>query len=272
MGVWNGYGYDSINTAHIQWAVDNVSALMVLWGQHPAVYALEPVNEPWWSSDIPTLKQFYRDCREIVRTANPDLVFVFHDSFITDSNTWNDLFTDDDMENVVMDTHAYMAWWERKDDIGRYCDDYGGVISNLANFKYPVWVGEWALATDVCAFWLGGFNDSNTDYQFTCDWIDCPYSYLPSPHNVDFDRTAAMLGPYGESNRSTVQYGKCANDSAFFSDASVKILGDCTSYIFDQYAAGKFFWTARNEIEAKWDYVRAYDKGWLNTNASNFLN
>jgi len=22
-------------------------------------------------------------------------------------------------------------------------------------------------------------------------------------------------------------------------------------------------WTAHNEIEEKWDYIRAYDKGWL---------
>ncbi len=26
----------------------------------------------------------------------------------------------------------------------------------------PVWMGEWALATDSCAHWLGGFNDGNT--------------------------------------------------------------------------------------------------------------
>ena len=75
------------------------------------------------------------------------------------------------------------------------------------NIKYEVWVGEWSLATDVCAMWLGGFNDSNTEYQFDCEWVDCPYSYLPAPHNVDFDRTAATLGPYGESDRATIHYG-----------------------------------------------------------------
>jgi hypothetical protein len=37
--------------------------------------------------------------------------------------------------------------------------------------KYPVWVGEWSLATDNAAMWLGGFNDQGDshggkDYQF----------------------------------------------------------------------------------------------------------
>jgi hypothetical protein len=64
--------------------------------------------------------------------------------------------------------------------------------------KYPVWVGEWSLATDVCAQWLGGFNDSNTAYQRTCAKVECPYSYMPQPYAADFDRAAASLGPYGE--------------------------------------------------------------------------
>ena len=34
--------------------------------------------------------------------------------------------------------------------------------------KYDVWVGEWSLATDVCALWLGGFNDANTDASREC--------------------------------------------------------------------------------------------------------
>jgi hypothetical protein len=33
----------------------------------------------------------------------------------------------------------------------------------MDEFKMEVWIGEWSLATDVCAMWLGGFNDGNTD-------------------------------------------------------------------------------------------------------------
>jgi hypothetical protein len=194
---------------------------MKRWGHHPAMYALEPVNEPWWNSNYDVLKDYYRQVRNEMRKINPDVLFVFHDGFNPWAGMWNDLFADDDIKNVVMDNHSYMAWWERKDDIGKYCDDYGGTIRNMNDIKYPVWVGEWSLATDVCAFWLGGFNDSNTSYQFDCNWVDCPYSYLPAEHAVDFDRTAATLGPYGESDRATVKYGQCATDSTFFPDDQV---------------------------------------------------
>lgn len=211
---------------------------MQRWGHHPAVHALEPVNEPWWNSNYDVLKAFYRRVRNEMRVINPDVLFVFHDGFSPWASTWNDLFPDNDMENVVMDNHSYMAWWERKNDIGQYCDGYGSGIHAMSDIKYPIWVGEWSLATDVCAFWLGGFNDSNTEYQFDCSWVDCPYSYLPAEHAVDFDRTAATLGPYGESDRATVRNGKCATDSTFFPDDQVQRLADCVLYIFDQEVEG----------------------------------
>ena len=157
MGHWNGEIYDSINQGNINWAVDNVKKLMQKWGHHSAMYALEPVNEPWWNSDLPTLKDFYRRCREAVRSVNKDVLFVFHDSFRPDATIWNDLFDDDDMENVVLDTHQYLAWYGAQDDIGDYCNAYGSLFAqaSIQDIKYPIWVGEWSLATDVCALWLG---------------------------------------------------------------------------------------------------------------------
>ena len=67
-----------------------------------------------------------------------------------------------------------------------------------------MWVGEWALATDTCAMWLGGFNDSNSDLVFDCARVECPYSYLSEAHAVDFDRKAHELGPFGSNHRSTI--------------------------------------------------------------------
>jgi hypothetical protein len=46
-----------------------------------------------------------------VREVNPDVVFVFHESFRKSASVWNDLFPDNDMKNVVLDTHPYMAFW-----------------------------------------------------------------------------------------------------------------------------------------------------------------
>jgi len=60
MGPWENNQYSYINLDHIDWAVDTIDGLLGEWGQHPAVYAIEPVNEPWWSSDLALLKGFYR--------------------------------------------------------------------------------------------------------------------------------------------------------------------------------------------------------------------
>jgi glucan 1,3-beta-glucosidase len=86
-GHWQGsynsltLTYDIINWSNIIWGIDNVRNLMLMWGNHPAVYALEPVNEPWWNSDLPTLKTFYRQVRNTIREVNPNVKFVFHDAF-----------------------------------------------------------------------------------------------------------------------------------------------------------------------------------------------
>jgi glucan 1,3-beta-glucosidase len=119
--------------------------------------------------------------------------------------------------------------------------------------------------------WLGGFNDSNTPDAFPCKKVDCPYSYLPEPYNVDFDRTNPQLGPFGESDRSTIRYGQCLTDSDHFGAADVKILGDCISYILNDTVEGQFLWNFRNELEPRWSYIEAYDNGWLNNYTQTFL-
>ena len=268
MGEWDleRGRYVSINYENIDFAVDTIQGLLDRWGNHPALYAIEPVNEPWWSSDLNTLKYFYRRVRTMMRNFNPDLVFVFHDAFHFDANTWNDLFDDDDHENVVMDTHQYFAWGGQHGDIGTYCDEYGGTMGHAFDIKYDVWVGEWSLATDVCALWLGGFNDANTDASRPCQWVDCPTTYL-TEHGTDFDRTAEVLGPYGSSglsrDHSVIRNGQCAIDSAFYADDQVMRLGQCVLDIFNWAVEGHFMWTVRNELEPRWEYTRSYDAGWI---------
>jgi len=152
------------------------------------------------------------------------------------------------------------------DTTQQFCDDYEKNSAVADEVKYEVWFGEWSLATDVCAHWLGGFNDANTDPQFTCKWVDCPYSYLPEEFAVDFDRTADILGPFGTANSSNVciQKGMCSSDSDFFDDEAVRTIAKCALASFDKHVQASFFWTAHNEIEAKWDYVKAWDNAWIN--------
>lgn len=239
------------------------------YGNHPALYAFEPLNEPWWGSDYDVLKSYYRQAREIIRNKNPDVVFTFHDGFSFSAALWNDLFADDDMENVVIDTHFYQAWWGRM-DLDGYCWGYYNLADEIAKMKYDVWVGEWALATDVCALWLGGFQDANTEAVFDCEYVECPAPYLPADTAVDFDRTAASLGPFGTAQtdplmaHAFIRNGQCARDSTFFNNDEMAMLGGCALRAFDDLVQGQFLWTFRNELEDKWNYVNAYDKGWLN--------
>jgi hypothetical protein len=101
------------------------------------------------------------------------------------------------MDKVAIDHHQYQGWAHNMFTADEFCDDYERNAATADSIKYEVWIGEWALATDVCAHWLGGFNDGNTDPQFKCKRVTCPKSYLPAENAVDFDRTTPMHGPYG---------------------------------------------------------------------------
>jgi hypothetical protein len=88
---------------------------------------------------------------------------------------------------------------------------------------------------------------------------------LPDEFAVDFDRTADMLGPYGEDpyKRSVVKKGKCSIDSAFFGESDVYKLGQSLIETFNNAIEGHFMWTFRNELEPRWNYITAYDNGWI---------
>jgi glucan 1,3-beta-glucosidase len=271
VGEWQGewdsdaQQYSYLSHDNMNWSLKQAEGFLKRWGQHTAFYAYEPVNEPWWNSDMDSLFQFYRDTRALVQQYAPQAIFCFHDAFTYDSGLWNTLFADDDMDKVVLDHHYYQAWNQGMYTTDEFCDDYENNAAYADTFKYPVWFGEWALATDVCAHWLGGFNDGNTDPQMQCEWVDCPVTYLPEDVAVDFNRTAYIIGPFGTGNPNNycIQNGKCSKDSTFFSDDDVNTLAKCAYKSFDQHLDAHIMWTAHNEIEEKWDYIRAYDKGWL---------
>ena len=47
----NCQDYKNPNMDNIEWAKDTVQGLLTKWGDHEALYAIEPVNEPWWCTD-----------------------------------------------------------------------------------------------------------------------------------------------------------------------------------------------------------------------------
>lgn len=214
--------------------------------------------------------KFYQDVRALIQEKAPEVTFVFHNAFDY-STSWNSMFADDDHDKVVMDHHFYQAWGADKGTAQAYCDDYNYGLSAANDIKYDVWIGEWSLAIDTCAMWLGGFNDNNSDLVNECEMVDCPFTYMPESTGTDFDRTVAELGPFGSNKRSIIKEGKCPKDSTAYDDADIKLIGQCAISAMDDMVQGNFLWTFRNELEDRWSYVHAYDKGWINPAAAEFL-
>lgn len=87
-----------------------------------------------------------------------------------------------------------------------------------------------------------------------------------SKHGVDIpDRTADFLGPYGFSPKefNAVQKGKCSTDSSVLSQDDIKTLATCALTSWNKHLKAHFLWTAHNEINDRWDFIKAYDHGWL---------
>jgi len=166
-GDWNGSEYLNYNYAHFKWSMDQMEAMLARWGAHSAVIGFEPINEPGGSTPLDYLKDYYRRVRKLVERYAPQAYFVFHDSFRFSWDTWKDLFPANDWKMVAVDHHGYLAWGNY-DSIDEACDDFTNGAKEGKNFRdagCEVWWGEWALATDNCAHWLGGFNDANPNPQ-----------------------------------------------------------------------------------------------------------
>jgi hypothetical protein len=50
-----------------------------------------------------------------------------------------------------MDHHEYMAWWQGLFNTTQFCKANDESNSFVDDVNYEVWIGEWSLATDVCA-------------------------------------------------------------------------------------------------------------------------
>lgn len=75
------YQEGPLNFEHLQFSLKNSEDLLIRYGNHSAFGGFEPVNEPWWNTPLPPLKEFYREVRKLVRRYAPQAYAIFHDSF-----------------------------------------------------------------------------------------------------------------------------------------------------------------------------------------------
>lgn len=158
----------------------------------------------------------------------PQAKSVFHDSFLFGAELWNDLFSDN-ATDVVIDHHQYWAFagYPGNSTLADFCGAFENEAARADEFKFEVWLGEWALATDNCAHWLNGLNRGVPNQGFKCAKLSCPQTYMPD--KVDFDRNADILGPFGDSNSTlnSIQKGQCFTDSLNLDQGQVRELAKC---------------------------------------------
>eukprot|EP00966_Prymnesium_polylepis_P251463 5813883-Prymnesium_polylepis.1 len=114
-----------------------------MYKDHPAVWGLEPVNEPWQFIPLEPLKQFYWDAYWITRRAQPKWKFVMHDSFRGYPAAWWDFMKG--CPNKALDSHIYLAW-NNPGPINTFysaaCSFSGGTMTMEAQVDMPIIVGE----------------------------------------------------------------------------------------------------------------------------------
>jgi glucan 1,3-beta-glucosidase len=121
---------------------------------HPAVAAIELLNEPMGSSlDMDTVRQFYMDGWGNLESSH--VAITIHDAFqgVTNWNNWGS-----GMWNLILDTHHYEIFDDGS--VGMGIDEhistacgFGGQMAS--NNKWTI-SGEWTGAITDCAKWLNG--------------------------------------------------------------------------------------------------------------------
>ncbi|KAE8375116.1 glycoside hydrolase superfamily [Aspergillus bertholletiae] len=164
-GSQNGFD-NSGRRGPIQWqqgdtVTQTLAAVELLaerYAGHPAVAAIEAINEPNVPGGVEQgkLKEYYGSVYGIVNKYNADTSVVYGDGFLP-VESWNGFKTEG--SKVVMDTHHYHMF-----DNGLLAMDIDNHVNAVCDFAHqhlqasdkPVVVGEWTGALTDCAKYLNG--------------------------------------------------------------------------------------------------------------------
>jgi hypothetical protein len=101
--------------------------------------------------------------------------------------------------------------------------------------------------------------------------VTCPAAYTNThgyeQPNAPPDAALGAQDPYGTGGQSYVLYGTCPIDKPFDKndDAAMKKIAMAMLNAYDSASHGHFFWNFRTELEDRWSYAGATEKGWLPT-------
>lgn len=78
--------------------------------------------------------------------------------------------------------------------------------------------------------------------------------------------TIELNGPAGinkwDNDQTLIANGMCWKDSNVITD-EFQAIANCTVQTIDKYYNSSFMWTAHNQLEERWDYMRAWDLGYF---------
>lgn len=202
------------------------------------VTSIELLNEPLGPSlNMDSIKQFYYDGYDLVRTANNGVGVTVHDAFMA-MNYWNGFMADDSHWFVILDHHHYQVF--SPGEVSRSIDDHISVACGLGRDTQTesLWrvVGEFSAALTDCTKWLNGVG-----------------------------RGARYDGSYQNQGSTSYYIGSCENRWNFGTWSTDDIQNsrrfvEAQLEAYDQ-GTGWIFWTYKTEEAVEWDFRRLVDYG-----------
>ena len=202
------------NEAYINHTLGVLERLAERYGDHPALHAIEALNEPRW--DIPTelLKRFTLAAYERIRRHCPAerVSVVFHDGF-RNFREYAGFLQAPEFQNVVLDIHRYQCF-DRHDldmdifgHIRKTVNEWHTEVDEIVRDSgFQVYCGEWSLGLNL---------------QVVSLWAEGPFNH--ALEGMDAFQMAAALRGYAAAQLLTFE--KCD---------------------------GWFFWTYRTETTPEW--------------------
>lgn len=134
---------------NIEETLQFIESICIRYKEEPSLAGIQVLNEPRWDLPLEIIQSFYDESYKIIRSHLKDEQYiVFHDAFRLDE--WEDFFTSNNYNNVILDTHMYQVFSHRdkkrtipellhKVGIQRYNE-----LKPIQEF-IDVVVGEWSL-------------------------------------------------------------------------------------------------------------------------------
>ena len=132
---------------NIDMTIDVLDEIAKRYKDSKNFHSIQLLNEPFVSVDMNIIQDFYLRSYERLRKIIPNKPIVMHDAFRL--NEWEDFFTNNNLENVILDTHMYQCFDGnmQKYNIEQHVEEAHKRKAKLAEIEkfVPVIVGEWSL-------------------------------------------------------------------------------------------------------------------------------